>query len=309
MNLKYSFILPALNSESTIRKALNSIEELNNISSHEIIVVDNGSKDETNSIAKEFTEKVYFEPELTIAGLRNFGTKKAKGEFLIFLDSDCVMNSNSLNIILEYFEDNNVGLVGSRLHTFKKSNYYLKCLNLFHLSHLSNVEVNWLPSTILAIRRRLFLDIQGFDEKLVTCEDVDFSYKVKNKGHIIISDKRLAVEHLDEPTSIFDFIKKEYWRGMDTLIVFYKYPKNFSEIKYILTLCYLVLFASLSSVCPIYLFLLVTPVLILSIKSAFKVSSISNFFAFFIFYSLYFISRVAVLPRSLVRLIVYICKR
>jgi hypothetical protein len=78
-------------------------------------------------------------------------------------------------------------------------------------------EVDWLGSGNLMIRRSEFLKVAGFREDLVAAEDVDLCYRLRANGGKIIQDKRIQNIHHGEPRTIWEFVKKEYWRGSSGL--------------------------------------------------------------------------------------------
>lgn len=102
-----SIIIPALNSASTISYTLSSIfsnefpREL-----FEVFVVDNGSSDGTIEVAKKYPVKIYTCLEKGIGPPRNLGMKKAKSDILCYTDSDCIVDSNWLRSIHDFFEAN-----------------------------------------------------------------------------------------------------------------------------------------------------------------------------------------------------------
>lgn len=102
-----SFIIPAYNAEKTIERAINSIlNQKETEIEYEIIVVDDESIDNTENIMKKFEQNTkikYYKKENTgVADTRNYGVKKAKGEYIIFVDSDDYISDNLLNDISVY---------------------------------------------------------------------------------------------------------------------------------------------------------------------------------------------------------------
>lgn len=107
-----SFIIPTYNAEKTIEKAINSIlnQEKSGLE-YEIIVVNDSSKDQTNEVMKRFekNEKIrYFikESNTGLSDTRNYGINKAKGEYLIFVDSDDYISKTLLKDIEPYIKQN-----------------------------------------------------------------------------------------------------------------------------------------------------------------------------------------------------------
>ena len=84
-----SIVIPALNSEATMGKCLQSIKSLNYPEKkYEIVVVDNGSADMTAEIAKKYGARVLYKPDKKIGALRNCGAKVSLGEIIACTDSD-----------------------------------------------------------------------------------------------------------------------------------------------------------------------------------------------------------------------------
>lgn len=102
-----SVIIPALNSASTISHTLSSI--FSNRSSKnlfEVLVIDNGSSDDTVQIAKKYPVKVHHCRRRGIGSARNYGIRMARGDIVCFTDSDCVVESDWLETISDFFEQN-----------------------------------------------------------------------------------------------------------------------------------------------------------------------------------------------------------
>ena len=101
-----SFIIPSYNSTNTIKRAIDSILNQNTELEYEIIVVDDGSTDNTEEALKcyENDERIkYYKKENSgVADTRNFGVKIATGEYIIFVDSDDYISENLLIDIEKY---------------------------------------------------------------------------------------------------------------------------------------------------------------------------------------------------------------
>ena len=86
-------MIPAKNEQQMIGQCLDAINNLAyDPARYECIVVDNGSVDDTAKIAKQKGAKVLTLAEGTISALRNCGAKQAQGEYLAFIDADCVID-------------------------------------------------------------------------------------------------------------------------------------------------------------------------------------------------------------------------
>jgi glycosyltransferase involved in cell wall biosynthesis len=213
---RFSFIIPVMNGEKYIRQCLETIKCEMNSANDEIIVVDNGSTDNTISILEEFNDvRVVRLPNITIAAMRNAGAKLASGDFLAFIDSDCTLSAGWRNAVLEVFKDENVGATGSHYDIPETSNWIVKawCSN----RHKSKSIVKWINTCNLIVRQAVFGNINGFDEKLKTDEDFDIGLRICESGFLIIEDPRIRIVHHKNPDSIEKFYRRERWYATSML--------------------------------------------------------------------------------------------
>ena len=106
--MKVSIVIPAYNSEKTLEKCLKSIRD-QTYGNIEIIVVDKFSKDRTVEIAKRYGARIiYDEGERTRA--KNIGLKKAKGKYVLFVDSDMELSKEVVEECVNFIEsDESIG--------------------------------------------------------------------------------------------------------------------------------------------------------------------------------------------------------
>src|SRR5512139_3187811 len=105
-----SIIIPAYNEERLIGQCLQSVAKAIAANhdfgfTHEIIVVDNNSTDNTANLAKQAGAHVIFEPINHIARARSAGASAATGDWLIFLDADCLLNTDLVNDIFQLIKN------------------------------------------------------------------------------------------------------------------------------------------------------------------------------------------------------------
>ena len=105
-----SFIIPSYNSANTIKRAIESVLNQNANIRYEIIVVDDGSSDNTEEVLKVYENnqkiKFYKKANSGVADTRNYGISKATGDYIIFVDSDDYISENLLNDIEPYLLQN-----------------------------------------------------------------------------------------------------------------------------------------------------------------------------------------------------------
>ena len=105
--MKISVIIPAYNAGATLREALDSVQAQNH-APHEVIVVDDGSSDDTGDIARSYQEVLPLvlvqQANAGLGAARNAGMDKATGDAWAFLDADDVWGANKLGIAVRYLE-------------------------------------------------------------------------------------------------------------------------------------------------------------------------------------------------------------
>ena len=215
--MDFSVIIPAKNEQGYLPSCLGSLTRLDySKEAYEILVIDNGSTDSTVEIAQQYGAQVFVRPELTIAGLRNFGASNAQGRFLVFLDADCTVAPNWLSAASLWLDQVDVCCFGNPPEIPEQSTWVQKAWCLVRRKRNTVEEAGWLESAHMFIRKEAFDRVHGFDETLATCEDYDLSLRLKKHGRMI-TDKRIMVIHHRDPATLKQFFHKERWRGLNSI--------------------------------------------------------------------------------------------
>ncbi len=98
---KYSIIIPVYNVEKYIKKCLDSVFSQTD-KDFEVIVVNDGTKDNSMDIVKKYDVKIINQKNQGLSAARNLGFEVAKGDYLWFVDSDDWLRDNSLAEVIEY---------------------------------------------------------------------------------------------------------------------------------------------------------------------------------------------------------------
>ena len=251
-----SIIIPALNEEKNIGRCLDSLVGMNYPKLFfEVLVIDNGSSDKTLAIAESYKSKmaitVITTPGATIAVLRNIGAATSKGEILAFIDADCTVSSNWINNALPYFEDYSIGAVGSNVNIPENSTWVAKAwdINLSKNRKLGVTEC--LPTGNLIVAREAYLKTHGFNENLITNEDYDFCYRLRQQELKVFSDPEISVIHWGAPKNLIEFYRREVWHGTHVFKVFLN---NIKELKNWRAVAYALYFACCLLSCLLSIF-------------------------------------------------------
>jgi GT2 family glycosyltransferase len=266
---------------------------------YEVIVVDNGSLDRTREIARARGATVYELQGGNISTLRNFGARKAAGEILVFLDADCTVPHNWFQEAGKYLDRDDIVCFGSQPVIPDNASWVSKTWILVREMSVDVEDVFWLASTNMFIRKKVFLEAGGFNEKLETCEDVDLSYRLSGNGRIV-ADKHISAIHHREPATVKEFFRKERWRGKSNYSSVKEHGFRFDEMpSLILPLFYLAMLLlaivfALTGHCILSVVTAViwqVPLLAIVCMKLFRVKRFGSFFQLFALYNIYFCAR------------------
>lgn len=223
-----SIIIPAYNAARTIGECLEALGK-QTISPKEIIVVDDGSIDKTaEAIAKFSHIKLISQANAGPARARNVGAKAAKGDIIIFLDSDCVPETNWLEEMLKPFADNKVvGVQGAYKSKQKSIVARFDQLDIeYRYERMKRAEkLDWIGSYSAAYRRDIFLKENGFDESFpkASGEDAELSYRMAEKKYRLVFASSAIVYHT-HPERFWKFLDIEYFRAYWRMRMYIKHP-------------------------------------------------------------------------------------
>jgi GT2 family glycosyltransferase len=207
-----SIIIPVLNNPHGLRRCIEALRGQG--IAFELIVVDNGSTDETCAVAELLADRVLIYPKLTVGALRNQGAQVAKGQILVFTDSDQRPAEGWLASGLEALaREESAGMVGARYHAPEGSSWVAKTLDLQRRYSDVRGDIGWLQGGNLFVKRAAFERVGGFRTDLVASEDVDLSFRVRKAGFRVICDPKIINYHDGDPQTLIDFFRKERWQG------------------------------------------------------------------------------------------------
>lgn len=210
LGVKLSIIIVNYNGEEYLEACIKSIYTNCASISFEIIIFDNNSAD--NSIffiEQNFPSVIIIKSEqnLGFAKGNNKAVKIAKGEYILLLNNDTILNNNLQNIIKVFESDNRIGVLGIKMvdDNNKFSVSYGKFPTPFNLIRISNLNykskelvtgnfgtnnfilVDWVSGAFLLTKKKYWNQVNGLDEDyFMYVEDVDFCKKIMKNGKITV---------------------------------------------------------------------------------------------------------------------------
>jgi len=212
-----SVVVPAHNCENTIFQTLQSILK-QTVSDIDVIVVDDGSTDQTVQIIKSISGvRYYYQDNAGPAAARNLGVQKAKGDIVFFTDSDCMPQRDWIEKAIVHFNDPQVVVVAGSYSIANPNNMLAQCIHdeiMFRHHRLMPQNPKSFGSYNFGVKKNVFESVGGFDicYRYASGEDNDLSYKILKAGYKIRFEKNALVDHF-HTTRIFKYFKEQYRHG------------------------------------------------------------------------------------------------
>ena len=203
---KISVIIPSYNASATLKSCLQAVVT-SDYPCYEVIVVDDGSTDSSETIARKFSVRVLnlAAGPMGPAHARNQGAEVARGSILFFVDADVVLAPGALLRVARLFQERSdlAAVFGSYDACPKAKGLISQYRNLLHhfVHQNGNPDASTFWAGCGAIRRSVFENIAGFDAKRFprpSIEDIELGYRLRQSGHRILLDKKLLGTHLKQ---------------------------------------------------------------------------------------------------------------
>jgi glycosyltransferase involved in cell wall biosynthesis len=209
-----SLYIPAYNVASYIAPVIEGVLR-QSLLPQEILIIDDGSTDNTATIASYYPVKVVrHERNRGLSAARNTGVRISQNDWIAFLDADCVPSDTWLETLAQELPNPNVALAGGRLIE-KNSTSYADRWRAVHMPQ------EWGPGRLedpkfmfgnngLA-RKSALTEVGGYDEHLRTNgEDVDMSQRLRAQGYTFVYNPAATVDHLRHDS--ISSVLSAYWR-------------------------------------------------------------------------------------------------
>jgi glycosyltransferase involved in cell wall biosynthesis len=210
MSTPISVVVCTRNRVNNLRRCVQAFASILTDYEWELVIVDNGSDDGTNTFLASLPSRfgkahviTTFEPKRGLAAARNRGYRQAHGNIVAFTDDDCYVSEDYIDALISAFENPEIGFVGSRILLYDQSDIRLtirESEDYLVLKPRTFVAAGTVQGANMAFRKATLDRINGFDENLgagtsFACEDIDAVAALLWQGIAGAYDPRLVVYH------------------------------------------------------------------------------------------------------------------
>lgn len=208
----------------------------------EVIVADNASTDNTVDIVSRFEDVIIINSKENLGFAKgiNFGTKQAKGKYLLFVNPDAEFVDGDIFDMKNIFNtDSGIGVVGGRIISANGKNElsagkFYTPLNLLFLmlgiddflgvrfSSEKEKKADFVSGGFMMVSQKVFNSLGGFDESLfMYVEDMELCYRIKQKGYKVLFSSCATLKHKGQGSSNRAFAVINIYKG-----IYYFYKKH-----------------------------------------------------------------------------------
>ncbi len=228
-----TIIVPAFNEEGRIQKTIESLLNLNYPKELlEIIVVDDGSKDNTLAEAKAYINngiKVFHKENGGKASALNLGIKQSKNEIIVSLDADSFVDGNALMNMVGYFDNEKCMAVTPSLKIWNPRKILQKVQFIEYMFGIFLRKacaflgcINVTPGPFSAYRKSFFIEHGGYQEGNLT-EDIEVALRLQSKNYVIENAQNAYVYTL-APSKFMPLFRQRvrWYLGFTTNVIAYR---------------------------------------------------------------------------------------
>jgi GT2 family glycosyltransferase len=228
-----SVVICSHNGGRTLRGALEGLRRLD-YPSFEIILVDDGSTDNTASLGEEFGVKVIRIPNGGLSNARNVGWKEAQGEIVAYLDDDATPDTHWLRYLASVFETGDYAGVGGPNIAFPEDGLVAQSVDHSPGNPMqvlvTDTEAEHLPGCNMAFRKRCLEAIGGFDTQFrIAGDDVDLCWRLRERGWRLGFHPAAMVWHHRRGT-VRTYWKQQLNYGRAEAMLERKWPEKYNAV-------------------------------------------------------------------------------
>jgi len=228
---KVSVVVCTFNGGATLEQCVESLLAID-YHDFEIIVVDDGSTDDTNEILARFSSvRTIVQPNRGLSAARNTGLQAATGSIVAYTDSDCFVDPDWLTLLVEQLERTKAAAVGGPNLT-PDDGWLASCVAASpgQPTHvLENDQVaEHIPGCNMAFRRDVLLALNGFDPQYKKAgDDVDICWRLQQEGHWITFAPGAFVWHHRRQT-VRAYLRQQAGYGEAEALLRFQHPDRFN---------------------------------------------------------------------------------
>jgi O-antigen biosynthesis protein len=228
---RVSVVVCAYNAANTLRACLMSLSKLD-YPDYEVILVDDGSKDNSRAIAAEFPRVKYVhQSNHGLSHARNTGARIADGEIIAYTDADCEADEDWLRCLMQAMQDQGVAGIGGPNITPHSDGWSAHCVaaspgNPSHVM-FDDRHPEHIPGCNMAFRRDSLMGLGGFDHQYRAAgDDVDLCWRLLDQGEVIGYAPGAFVWH-HRRENVRAYLKQQIGYGRAEALLHFMHPHRF----------------------------------------------------------------------------------
>ena len=234
--MRYSFIIPVYNRPEEVDELLNSLTRQTN-KNFEVLVVEDGSSVPCKEVVDNYADRLdicyYFKSNSGPGQTRNYGAERGHGEYLIILDSDCILPEGYLAAVESELQQQKADAFGGPDRAHDSFTNIQKAINYAMTSFFTTGGIRggkkkmdkFYPRSFnMGVRRAVYEALGGFS-KMRFGEDIDFSIRIFKNGYTCRLFPDAWVYH-KRRTDLKKFFKQVHNSGIARINLYKKYPDS-----------------------------------------------------------------------------------
>jgi len=230
--VRISVIVPVYNGSQTLPACLQALQRQTRPPA-EIIVVDDGSTDDSSTVAAQFGVTVISQSNAGPAAARNHGAQIAQGDILLFTDADCAPAPDWVEQMSAPLAD--PAVTGAKgVYRTAQPELVARFVQQEYQDRYDRMtgheNIDFVDTYAAAYRRDVFLAAGGFDTTFPTAsvEDQEFSFRLAGQGHRLVYAPQAVVYHHHDRT-VGEYLRRKFWIGYWKALVTRRHPAKLAR--------------------------------------------------------------------------------
>jgi glycosyltransferase involved in cell wall biosynthesis len=207
-------VIPARDGALTLPPLLESLQRQTlGEGLYEVLVVDNGSRDDTATVARSHGARVIEEAKPNRAGARNAGVRAAHADLIAYTDADCVADPGWLEAMRDALGEHEIVAGHVSVTTGRPPNAVERFEALWRFNQEQWINDGWAATANLGVRRSVHDEIGGFDTAYRhIAEDADYCLRAGRRGHALAFAPGAVIDHYAED-ELWPMLRRAFFHG------------------------------------------------------------------------------------------------